>query len=278
MQNLNSIDKIKEVQNNTNLEGAAKAPSKFGSFINIAIVILILTFITTLIGMIIMDNIQTKRHIKAQHEAFLNSPEMQKYRAEKEKMSRELAQKRRLTQLGINRSQEPVQKNDFINTKLQEQEEKQTEEIKNTEVEQKQGFDYQAELAAYKAKLAEVRAEEARLQAEAQAAAEKAEQERLEWERQDAQRRAETERRAQMAAAEQAERERQAQIAQQQREEQARANAEFAAKRAEMEAKVKAAQAKAAAARAKIEAMKTQKNTLQTTQSNFGSGGSFAKK
>ncbi len=230
MQNLNETNKQQE-----NLEGAKKAPSKFGAFVSIALAIVIFVAFLVMIFLIIQDNISTKRQIKANYEKALQAPEIQEYYRQEAKRQRELAQQRRLRQLGIDGVSKPKQKNDLLNAKLAEQEIVTQREKQLAEQEKTQAFDYSAEVAAYNAKLKEVQAEEARLKAEAEAKAKaQAEQERLRQEKQ--------------------------------KQEQERAAALQKARELERIKAQKAA--KANAAKMKLQTFKTERKTLQTSSSN----------
>ena len=248
MQQIND-SKIKSVQN---LEGANQtAPSKSGTFMGFAILILIFLSLVILVFFIVRDDIKMGKQMQTNYEQKLNSPEMQKYREEEAKRQREeirrrreMAKRKRLKQMGVETTANPMEKNDLLNAKLKESRARQEQEIKLEEEKNIQGFDYSAELAAYNAKVQEVQAEEARIKAEQEAKI-KAEQERI-------------------AARERAEAERRAQIKAQQE-------------------KIKAEQAKAAK-QAKLKSQtsqktqKTEKKVLQTTKSNFGSSSSLQPK
>ncbi len=256
---------VKEVQLK---EVKKRLISKYRKFIAIALSIVFVIFAVIMYMFIVRDDMKAKEQIQASYEQALNSPRIQKYKNEQARRQREYAKKKRLKQLGIDGVTEPYQKNDLLNERLREQELAQKQERESLENGQLAN-DYTKELAAYNAKLQEVRAEEARILAEAKAAQEKAriqaEQERLELERQKAeQERLEFERR-------QAEEKRLAAVmAQQEAEAKARAaeqaererEAKLKAAQEQKEARIKAAQAKAAAAKAKLEAMKTQKKSL----------------
>ena len=266
MQNLNDLNKLQQmqkmqqmqtVQQIPNTEGEGKpAPSKYNKFVNFVWLFFFIPFLIFAAYIMISDNNKTKKQIQVNVEAIMNSPKMQSYRAKEARRQRELAKKRRLKQLGIDGISKPMQKNDLLNQQIRKQEI--AEEEEKIESQRPQGVDYTSELATYNARLKEVRAEEARLVAEAQAAA-----------------RAQAEARAQ-AAREQAEqlrleREQQAQeqrfLAQEQARQKAEEQARLAQEKAEKEraAKIKAAQEKAAQAaklKAQVEALKTQRNTL----------------
>lgn len=172
MQNLNDLEKLQQaqkmqaVQQIPNQESAGKpAPSRFSKFTNIVWFIILIFFVIYAISTIVIDDIRTKRQIQANVGAALNSPRMQAYRAQEAKRQREIAQKRRLRQLGIDGVSESMQKNDLLNQQLKKQEIAEREEL--TESKQ-QVVDYRSQLAEYNARLKEVQEEEARLRAEAQ--------------------------------------------------------------------------------------------------------------
>ena len=173
MQNLNDLNKLQEMQKMQmeqvpNQEAANNpAPSKFSRFSGIVWLVVLLLILIYAGYSIISDDIKTKRQIKANLEAAMNSPKMQAQRAQEAKRQRELAKQRRLRQLGIDGVSKPEQKNDLLNQQLRRQE---IAEQKEKELSQKpQEVDYQSELAAYNARLQEVKQEEARLRAEAEA-------------------------------------------------------------------------------------------------------------
>ena len=179
------LDKIED------LEGAKKAPSKLRVFIKRTMWIMTIVSLVICMVLAVIDDVNTKKLIKKNYEeAKANSPQIQEYQAQKAKVSRQLAQRKRLKNLGIEISNTPAEKNDLLNVKIREQYEREREEMREQEMRQEQAFDYQAELAAYNAKLAEVKAEEERLRAEAQAAAEQAGQDSVEEDGIEAQKRA----------------------------------------------------------------------------------------
>ena len=251
MQNLNDLNKLQQdkkmqtLEQIQNQEGASEsAPSRFDKFVSISWFIILVLFFVILSYMVMRDNTKTQNLIKANVEEALNSPKMQVYRAKEARRQRELAKQRRLRQLGIDGITKPTQKDDLLNQQIRKQEA--AEEEEKIERQRPQGVDYTSELAAYNARLKEVRAEEARLRAQAEAAAR--ERERLEMER----------------------------LAEEMlinSQQSAEAKAKAAQEKAEKEraAKIKEAQEKAAYAaklKAQIEARKTQRNTLQTDRNN----------
>lgn len=268
---MNETDE-KNINNDEFILGdAEKSSPRINNFIvNTTIVILSLSIAIAYI-MFSREMSKVSNQIKAGSAKALEAERIKRYKEERANMSKQMDRKMRLRRLGIDISSEPTQKNDLLNAQLNAQQEQEDEKLKEaTEQQQDQTFDYQAELAAYNAKLKEVQAEEAVIRAEAERlAAEKAERERVLKEKQEAYRK---------------EQERNAQLRQEQEAARVKAEAEAAERErlaAERAAKLKAAQekaAKAAAAKAKLEALKTSKKTLQTTQANFGSGGSFAQK
>ena len=143
---------------NGNLGGAKRAPSKLDFFIRNAFYVVFLMLFVILSIFVAHDNAKTRRQIKSGYEKALNSPEVQKSLAEQTKKNRELARKKRLKELGINTTTEPTQKDDLLNAKLREQEERQEQELKGIG-KQKEGLDYQEKLAIYNAEREKVDAE-----------------------------------------------------------------------------------------------------------------------
>ncbi len=277
MQNLNDINKLQQmqkmqaIQTIPNLESTTQhEPSKFRKFASIVWFFIFVSIIGYASYTIITDNIKTKKQINANAEAALNTPKMQEYRAKQARRQREIAKQKRLRELGIDGISKTLEKDDLLSQQLKKQEI--AEEEEKVETPKQEDIDYDAQLAAYNARLKEVQAEEARLRAEAAAAAraeaiareqaaarEKAEQLRLEQEQQaEEQKLLEEEQRIQ---------------AEEQDRQEAEERARLAAEKAEQErlAKIKAAQDKAAYAaklKAKVEARKTQIKTLQTGSNN----------
>lgn len=140
------------------LGGARQTPSKLDFFIKNAFYIVFFIIFIIISIFVAHDNARTKRQIREGYEKALNSPEMQKYNAAKKKQERELARKKRLKELGINTTTEPTQKDDLLNAKLREQEERQEQELKGIG-KQKEGLDYQEKLAIYNAEREKVDAE-----------------------------------------------------------------------------------------------------------------------
>lgn len=266
MQNLNDFDKLQQmqtVQQVSNQESAGKpALSRYDRFVNIAWIIVVMSFLAVSSYIIITSDMKTRKQIDANAEAALNSPKIQQYRAKEARRQREIAKQKRLRQLGIDGITEPMQKNDLLNEQLRKQElAERQERIAN---QKPQGVDYRSQLAAYNARLKEVQAEEARLRSEAEEAARAEAQARVQAKAQAARERAEQLRMEQESQAEE-----QRFLAEQRAQELAEAQARAAQERAEREraAKMKAAQeaaAKAAKLKAQLESLKTQKNTLQT--------------
>ncbi len=259
-------------QNLQQVQNERRLPTKFEQFMAVSAAIMIILLILGIFALVLVDDVKTKQQIQAGYERALNSPKIQKYKNEQARRQRELAKQKRLKQLGVDGVTEPYQKNDLLNEKLREQELAQKQERESLENGQIAN-DYTKELAAYNAKLQEVKAEEARILAEAKAAQErariKAEQERLELERQKAEqerlelerRQAEEKRLAAVMAQQEAEAKARA-VEQAERERAAKLKAEQEKAAREKEARIKAAQAKAAAAKAKLEAMKSKRNNL----------------
>ena len=168
MQNLNDLNKMQKMQNEQvqNLEDVKRAPSKFNKFVSIAVIAMLLFLIFGMIFIIVSDNIKTKKQLKANSEALLNSPKMQAQRIQEARRQREFEKRKRLKQLGIDGISKPTQKNDLLNQQLNRQ--KLAEEQERAESQKQQNVDYRSELAAYNARLREVKEKEARLRAEAQ--------------------------------------------------------------------------------------------------------------
>ena len=176
MQNLNDLEKLqqvqkmpqmtdsKEIQNLKIAEGNVR--SRFSQFAGIVwFFVLILLFI--MLGYIIIkDHYRTQNQIKANMEAVIDSPKMQQYRMQQAKRQREIEKQKRLKQLGIDGISKPAQKNDLLNQQIRKQEIAEQEQLRESQ--KTQGVDYTSELAAYKARLKEVQAEEARLRAQAE--------------------------------------------------------------------------------------------------------------
>jgi len=173
MQNLNDLNKVQQaqtVQEIPNQESAGKpAPSKFGKIMGIVWFFASLIILIFVISIIVKDNSRTRKQIEAGAEAALNSPKIQAQLAQEAKRQREFAKQRRLKQLGIDGISEPTQKNDLLNQQLKRQEI--AEEQEKAESQKPQEIDYRSELAAYNARLKEVKEQEERLRAEAAAAA-----------------------------------------------------------------------------------------------------------
>ncbi len=261
MQNFNDYNKEQQAQQAQqvkpmqaldqipNWEGIVEyKPSKFSQFVGIAWILIIILFFAILGYMIMRDDAKTKKQIQANVDAVMNTPKMQEYRAKEARRQREIARQRRLRQLGVDGVTQNAEKDDLLNQQLKRQEI--AEEKEKLESQKPQDVDYRAQLAAYNARLKEVRAEEAHLRAEAEAIA-----------------------RAEAEAREQAERE-QAKLlreGQPQYEDEEKARIEQEKAEQERAARIKIAQEKAAYAaklKAQLEARKTQKNTLQTSNSS----------
>lgn len=171
MQNLNDLNKMQQVQKEQvlqqvqNLESAGQpAPSKFSRFANIVWFMIFISFIVVISYIVISDNIKTKKQIKANAEAALNTPKIQEYRAKEARRQRDLAKQRRLRKLGIDGVTEPAQKNDLLNEQLRKKELAEQQERLASQV--PEGVDYTSELAAYNARLKEVKAQKARRKAQ----------------------------------------------------------------------------------------------------------------
>jgi len=137
-------------------EAMVKKINKFFTFAKYTYVIFFL------IGVIIavVLHMQTNAQFKKQYA--INA---EKIRAEKQQMGRnkkhdrELAQKKRLKELGINTELSvPTQKDDLLNAKLRERQEREKQELQDVN-QQREEIDYQKKLAIYNAEVDKVKAE-----------------------------------------------------------------------------------------------------------------------
>lgn len=141
------------------LGGARQTPSKLDFFIKNAFYIVFFIIFIIISIFVAHDNARTKRQIREGYEKALNSPEMQKYNAAKKKQERELAQKKRLKELGINTELSvPTQKDDLLNAKLRERQEREKQELQGIN-QQTDDIDYQKKLAIYNAEVNKVKVE-----------------------------------------------------------------------------------------------------------------------
>ena len=124
MQNLNNFNNLKPISRVSaeqlpDLENAkGHATSKFSRFMSF---VWTLVLITTLIYwgyMVISDDLKTRRQLKKNFEAIINSPEMQEYRAQEIRRQKEIERRKRLRKFNA----KPVQKDDLLNEQLRKQE------------------------------------------------------------------------------------------------------------------------------------------------------------